>query len=59
MAANAPMMTKLSLVDGRPESGILPTGQVAGTIDSLPHVREVLDAIVTEANEALASLGVP
>ncbi len=58
MAANAPMMTKLSMVDGRPESGILPTGQVAGTIDALPHVADVLDAIVTEANEALASLGV-
>jgi NAD(P)H-dependent flavin oxidoreductase YrpB (nitropropane dioxygenase family) len=57
MAANAPMMTRLSMVDGRPESGILPTGQIAGAIDSLPPVSDVLDAIVSEANEALAALG--
>ena len=49
LAANAPMMTKASMVDGRHEVGILPTGQVVGAIDSLPTVAEVLGNIVEEA----------
>jgi len=36
MAANAPVMTKAALVDGRTDVGVLPTGQVVGTIDELP-----------------------
>ncbi len=56
MAANAPMMTKAALVDGRPEVGILPTGQVVGVIDELPTVAELIGRIVTEANATLARL---
>ncbi len=58
MAANAPMMTRLSMVEGRMESGILPTGQIAGTIDHLPHVAAVLEEIMAEAETALARFGV-
>ena len=36
MAANAPVMTKAALVEGRTDVGVLPTGQVVGVIDSLP-----------------------
>ena len=32
------MMTKAALVDGRTDVGVLPTGQVVGTIDELPTV---------------------
>lgn len=56
MAANAPMLTKASMVDGRQEVGILPTGQVVGLIDELPTVREVVDGIMREAEETLARL---
>lgn len=56
LAANAPMMTKASMVDGRPEVGILPTGQVVGAIDSLPAVAEVIEQIMAEARETLAAL---
>jgi NAD(P)H-dependent flavin oxidoreductase YrpB (nitropropane dioxygenase family) len=56
MAANAPMMTKAALVDGDPEVGILPTGQVVGTIDELPSVAELIDRIITEANATLGRL---
>ena len=56
MAANAPMLTKASMVDGRPEVGILPTGQIAGNIDTLPTVREMLDALMAEADETLVRL---
>jgi NAD(P)H-dependent flavin oxidoreductase YrpB (nitropropane dioxygenase family) len=57
MAANAPMMTRASMVEGRPEVGILPTGQVAGRIDSLPTVAELLDEIMAQAEQTLARLG--
>ena len=57
MAANAPMLTKASMVDGRVEVGILPTGQVTGVIDELPSVAELIQRIVAEAEETLARLG--
>ncbi len=56
MAANAPVMTKAALVDGRTDVGVLPTGQVVGVIEELPSVAEVLGAIVAEANETLIRL---
>lgn len=56
MAANAPMMTKAALVDGRPEDGILPTGQVTGVIDALPSVAELVTSIIDEANATLERL---
>jgi NAD(P)H-dependent flavin oxidoreductase YrpB (nitropropane dioxygenase family) len=56
MAANAPMLTRASMVDGRPEAGILPTGQVVGVIDELPSVAEVIARVVREAEETLARL---
>jgi NAD(P)H-dependent flavin oxidoreductase YrpB (nitropropane dioxygenase family) len=57
MAANAPVMTKAGLVDGRTDVGVLPTGQVTGVLDSLPSAAEVISSIVTEANETLGRLG--
>jgi len=56
MAANAPMMTRAALVEGRTDVGILPTGQVVGTIDELPTVAELLGRVVTQANEVLDRL---
>ena len=34
LAANAPMLIKATMVDGRPEVGVLPTGQVTGVSTS-------------------------
>ena len=56
MAANAPMLTKAAMVDGRPEVGILPTGQAVGAIDTLPTVAELLDSLESQARAALARL---
>ena len=56
MAANAPMMTRASLVDGQEQLGILPTGQVTGAIDELPTVADLLARIVAEAEDTLARL---
>ncbi len=56
MAANAPMLTKAAMVDGKTEVGILPTGQVVGTIDELPTVAELIERIMTEADTTLTRL---
>ncbi len=57
LAANAPMLIKASMVDGKPDVGILPTGQVTGVIDALPTVADVLAEIVRDAEETLRRLG--
>ena len=54
LAANAPMLTKAAMVDGHPEVGILPTGQVVGAIDSLPTVADLLADIERDALAVLA-----
>jgi NAD(P)H-dependent flavin oxidoreductase YrpB (nitropropane dioxygenase family) len=59
MAASAPMLTKAALVDGRPDVGVLPTGQAAGVMGDLPAVAEVVERIMREAGETLARLGRP
>lgn len=56
MAANAPVMTRAALVEGRTDVGVLPTGQVVGLIDTLPSVAEVMAAVVGEATTVLARL---
>ena len=56
MAANAPMLIKAALVDGDDSVGVLPTRQVAGVIDEVPTVAEVIDTIVAEARATLARL---
>ncbi|WP_334144620.1 NAD(P)H-dependent flavin oxidoreductase [Rhabdothermincola sp.] len=56
MAANAPMLIKATMVDGRPEVGILPTGQGIGVIEDLPSVAELIERIMGEADRVLAAL---
>lgn len=56
LAANAPMLIRASMVDGKPDVGVLPTGQVTGVIDELPSVAEVIDEIVREAEAILDRL---
>lgn len=56
LAANAPMLTKASMVDGRPEVGILPTGQVVGMIDEIPTVEQLIKRIVADAEQTLERL---
>jgi len=59
MAANAPMYTKASMVDGKPEVGILPTGQNVGVINELPSVSDLIQRIVGEAELVLNRLHPP
>jgi NAD(P)H-dependent flavin oxidoreductase YrpB (nitropropane dioxygenase family) len=59
LAAAAPMLTKAALVDGKPEVGILPTGQNVGLIDELPSVGDLIQRIVGEAELVLNRLHAP
>jgi NAD(P)H-dependent flavin oxidoreductase YrpB (nitropropane dioxygenase family) len=59
MAANAPMLIKAALVDGRPEVGVLPTGQVTGVVGEVPTVADLLARIEAEAAATLARLARP
>jgi NAD(P)H-dependent flavin oxidoreductase YrpB (nitropropane dioxygenase family) len=56
LAANAPMLIKATMVDGNPDVGILPTGQVTGVIDELPTVAELLARIESDATATLKGL---
>jgi NAD(P)H-dependent flavin oxidoreductase YrpB (nitropropane dioxygenase family) len=58
LAANAPMLTRASMVEGKFEVGILPTGQVTGVIAELPTVAELIQRIMQEAEATLSRLGV-
>jgi NAD(P)H-dependent flavin oxidoreductase YrpB (nitropropane dioxygenase family) len=56
MAANAPMMIQEAMVNGHPDRGILPSGQVAGIISDQPTVEALIASIVAEADQAIAEL---
>ena len=57
MAANAPMLYRAALLEGRADVGVMATGQVVGLIDDLPSCQELIDRIVAEATEILRRLG--
>ncbi len=56
MSANAPMIIQKAMVDGLPDQGVLPSGQVAGVIDQLLSCEELIQSIVSEAEQRLAAL---
>ena len=57
MAANTPMLLKKAMIDGRPDLGVMASGQVVGLIDELPSVDELITRIIKEADEVLERLG--
>lgn len=56
MAANAPMIIQQSMVHGKPDDGVLPSGQVAGLIDDLPSCADLVESIVEEARARLSEI---
>jgi len=56
MQANAPMVIQKAMVDGRPDDGVLPSGQVAGVIDQLLSCEELISGLVAEAEAQLQRL---
>jgi len=57
LAANTPMLLRAGLVEGRLDAGVLSSGQVAGVIDDLPSVAELIARILSEAEQTLKHLG--
>ncbi|MEU1116653.1 MULTISPECIES: nitronate monooxygenase [unclassified Streptomyces] len=56
LAANTPMMLKSAMVDGRPELGVMASGQIAGLIADLPSCAELVERVMGEAGEVLGRL---
>ena len=57
MAANTPALLQATMADGRPEAGLMPSGQVAGLIQDLPSCAELVTTIMADAERSLARLG--
>ncbi|MHA7833813.1 MAG: NAD(P)H-dependent flavin oxidoreductase [Algiphilus sp.] len=55
-AANAPMLIQRAMVEGHPDEGVLPSGQVAAVIDDLPPVQVLIERIVEEAEGRIAAM---
>ncbi|MFW6092588.1 MAG: NAD(P)H-dependent flavin oxidoreductase [Pseudomonadota bacterium] len=53
MAASAPMIIQRAMVEGDPEQGVLPGGQVAGLIRDLPACEDLVSSMIDEASENL------
>ena len=56
LAANTPALLKAAMVDGRPEFGVMATGQVAGLIEDLPACADLIAQIIGQAEAILAQL---
>src|SRR5690606_28066952 len=56
MAANAPMLYRAALLEGRTDVGLMATGQVVGLIEDLPSVQELIERIMAEAADVLRRL---
>jgi len=57
MAGNAPMIIQKAMVEGRPDEGVLPSGQIAGLIDDLPSCAEIVSSILADAQASLQRIG--
>lgn len=56
MAANQPVLLQRSMVEGLPDEGILPSGQVAAAIGQLQSCQQVIENIAGEAEHCLDAL---
>jgi NAD(P)H-dependent flavin oxidoreductase YrpB (nitropropane dioxygenase family) len=56
MAANTPMLLRAAMVDGRPDLGLMSSGQVAGLIEDLPSCAELISRVMAEAEASRARL---
>ena len=59
LAANAPMLYRAALLEGRTDVGIMASGQVTGLIDDLPSCAELIDRLLLEADTVLRRLEAP
>ena len=52
MSANSPAIIQKAMVDGSPNEGAMPSGQVAGILTNLPTCNELIQQIMREFNVA-------
>lgn len=57
MAGNAPIIIQKAMVEGKPDEGVLPSGQIAGLIDDLPNCADLIGSIVSGAEANLKRVG--
>jgi NAD(P)H-dependent flavin oxidoreductase YrpB (nitropropane dioxygenase family) len=56
MAANAPVLIQRAVEQGKPDEGVMATGQVAGRLNDLPSCEELIQRIVHDAEQRLDAL---
>ena len=56
MSANQPILLQKSMVEGKPEAGIMPSGQVAAAIENLPSVQALIQQIITQADSCIEQM---
>ena len=56
MAANAPVLYRSVLLEGRTDIGVSASGQVVGLIDDIPSCAELIERIIAQATEVLGRL---
>ncbi|MDP9139289.1 MAG: nitronate monooxygenase [Pseudomonadota bacterium] len=56
MAANAPVLIQRAMVEGKPDEGVLPSGQVASVLTTLPRVADLISSIMVEADQRIQAL---
>ncbi|WP_432035996.1 NAD(P)H-dependent flavin oxidoreductase [Streptomyces cucumeris] len=56
LAATTPMLLKAAMVDGRTDTGVMASGQVAGVIADLPSCAELVDRVMAQAEAVRARL---
>ena len=59
MAANTPMLLRAAMVEGNVDLGVMASGQVVGLLEDLPSCADLINRIVTQANQVLERLGAP
>ncbi|MDB4210133.1 nitronate monooxygenase [Gammaproteobacteria bacterium] len=56
MAANSPAIIQKAMVEGFPDEGAMPSGQIAGLISNLPPCDELVKEIMNDFNQSLTRL---
>jgi NAD(P)H-dependent flavin oxidoreductase YrpB (nitropropane dioxygenase family) len=59
MAANTPVLLRAAMVDGRPDLGLMSSGQVAGLIEDLPSCADLIQSIMAQAHHRIQLLTQP
>ena len=57
LAGTFPRMLTRATIDGDVDEGVMPSGQVSGVIKDIPSCQELVERIVSQAEEILERLG--